>query len=281
MNFILIGECRSGAWPVAGLLSTQSKVVCHDRSVNHPDVWERTVSHYTYFGKRDKRRPYGISKDGHTRFPHPRLHSYKKEHWIELDPVLPHYMEHTLFPNPVYHETHVGVHLTFNTIEQTQLYEAISTWARNGQIAVLLVDRNPFDCYVSYQAALQSGIWEGHTKRPLIPISIDPESCSEFVNRSLATRDRVVRSVQGIASSYFPIPYRLLLDLETLKIKLANSLQLEPDEFGVIPSTVLHPYRIKERVRDFDLLKKKVSSTTRSMMDLSESDDEAYFSKKS
>lgn len=277
VNFVVLGEHRSGSWPITSLLNTQNGLTCHSQAVNHREARDRMLAHYGYFGAEDVRRPYGMCGMSPMAL-HPHANPDDDDHWIELNPVLHNYIEKTLFPNPISGETHIGVRLTFETLRNTQLADSIHRWCRTKDVAIIFVDRNPFDCYVSYYTGERYGKWIGHTKRPLLPVSIDPALCSEFVHASLATRDHTLRTIQQATEDYCLIQYRWLLNLNELQAILANYLRLPVDGFGAIPMASLHPYPIKSRVANYTEVRKKASSTVREMMDISEHEDNLFFS---
>ena len=282
VNFIVLGEIRSGAWAITSTLNTHPRLICHDQIINHPDTQKRVMAHYSYFGHDSTDRPYGYHKyetgPASSVWAHPYYSSKTDPVWVELDPLLGNYIENTLFKTTVNGETHAGARISLKTVEETRIEDVIRNWGIAGTAAIIYVDRNPFDCYVSYQQAKQFSRWASSTKKVCIPVRLDVEECNAFVHKALARRDRLLSTIHQATGDYCLIQYRWLFDREGMIDILADYLRIDAKGFGITDTAAIHPYPVKKRVSNYDILRTKCSSTVRELMDISASEDDIFFS---
>jgi hypothetical protein len=212
LNFVVVGEVRSGTAAVQSGVSNRPGAVCH-ADLFHAEATVRRRCHEAYFGA----------------CPEPeRL----PEWFVEGLAVPAQYINHTVFDNPLRGERAVGLRLTYPAVRRWELYDFFESWCREGDFCVVHVTRNPVACLVSLLQAQASGVWGRPRGEPQAafapaPISLDAARLTEFCRDYQSACGKV----RAAAADRLEVPYQdLFLDYDGVLRRVFDFLEL-PDRF--------------------------------------------------
>jgi hypothetical protein len=247
LNFVVVGDIRSGTTPVQTGINNREGVACHG-DLFHPSIETRQEAHEAYYG--------------------PAREPVKFPEWF-LDTVNPcQYINSTVFDNPMFEEQAVGLRILYDVIRRWELWEFFADKYREGDFCLIHVLRNPVACFVSLQQAIKSGIWvqrqNEHASRPL-PASLDAGELIEFCRQHTTMRQRL----KAACHDSLEIQYRdLFLDYDRVMHRVFDFLELPFSERAAVAGCRrLRNRPIRERISNFDKLRNEVTSEVRSYMD--------------
>lgn len=254
VNYVLVGDVRSGASVLASCLNNRREAVCH-LGLFHADPNVRRQQHEKYFGIEETVLKPGIQTpwftDGQT------------NPW--------HYLNNVILDNPMRGENAVGVHIDYPTVRKWELFELFQHRCNEGDFCVVHVVRNPVACFISLKQAERSGLWvrgnEQRTNRKDYrapsPMRIDDSELTQFCRDHAAMR----RRIQVTCSDLLEINYADLVDLQDTMRRVFDFLELDEKPDLARPSVrrlANHP--IERRITNFAEVRCTVPSDVRQYM---------------
>ncbi len=235
LNYVVLGNARSGAAVVQSTLSRRPGAVCH-AGLMHPDEGTRRAVHENYFGP---------SKD-----------PVKLPEWFREGYVSPwQYINHTILDNPQKGEQAVGFLLTYPQVVRWDLYDLFEARCREGDFCVVHVVRNPVACFVSLKQAEKYGIWarswdDAGPARCPSPVSLDPSELVDFCRNHEAVRGKI----RAACSDVLEVPYRdLFLDYQAVMAKVFDFLELpDSEEPATAAYKRLRNRAMRQRISNWD-----------------------------
>lgn len=239
LNFVVVGQVRSGSAIVQGTLDKMREAVCHNNLFHiSPEV--RRQAHESYFGPA----------------PAPDLPTWYVKG--ETNPFR--YLKGHVFDQNLRDERVVGVRLTYDEVDDFQFYDLLHDLCQEGDFAVIHVHRNPVACYVSQQQAQESGIYVldiNESESPSMPsaVRIDPAKLTAFVRRHEAVRGKIAEAVDDMLD----ITYRQLgRNFNNTMKSVLDFLEL-PTHLPVAPVTRRLPNReMPKRIENLDEVRRAV-----------------------
>jgi hypothetical protein len=232
LNFMVIGEVRSGASIVQTSLNRLPEVVCHG-DLMHPDDVVRRQTHEDYFGA--------------------AVISDRLPEWCKLGEVNPYrYLNDIVFDNPKKSEKAIGIRLDYDTVDAYDLYEMINERWREGDFCVIHVRRNPIACYVSLIQAKRSKVWGLSVNDKLQamappPVRVDADELLLFCRQHEQRHRRLINSCGDICT----VQYQdLVFNFGNTMRQVLKFLEL---------STVYLPTSTYRRLRNNELTKRIVN----------------------
>lgn len=250
LNFVLVGETRSGAGMLATGINTRPEANCHI-GLFHDNAEVRRFHHERYFGPSDPDaivRPWFV--EGET------------NPW--------HYINNTVLDNPQGDETAIGFHMTYPVIRKWELFELFQHRCNEGDFCVIHVVRNPVACFVSLKQAQKTGLWalREDRKKPnlTVPsaIRLDENELTAFCRDHAAMRQRI----RSTCNDVLEIPYTDVVDVQATMRRVFHFLELDELPELVRPAIRRLPNRtIEQRIANFSELRCLVPSDVRREMD--------------
>jgi len=250
VNFVVVGEVRSGSAVVQGTIDSLPGAVCHANLFHH-DEEVRRACHEAYFGP---------SRD-------PR----KLPEWYVPGDTNPYqYINHRVLDNPLNDERAVGLRITYDVVRRFELYDLFHERWVEGDFCLIHVVRNPVACFVSQKQAEKTGVWgRGLNDEPssYIPMSvnIDPEELTTFVRNWVSTSGKIDSSCED----RLVVRYKdLFLNFQRVMRKIIDFVEL-PDPLTPIspPSRRLRNKSMRERISNFARLRFEVPADVRNFID--------------
>lgn len=236
LNFVIVGEQRSGASVLRNGLNDLAEVICHVGLLDESRS-ARLQAHQSYF-------------DNDVAFA------------SQIDTDSPYrYLNHQVFDNPQRGETRIGVHLPYERVRRWELDDLFHERYLEGDFCLLHVVRNPLACFVSQRQAEQSGIWEqpaAHSRRkiPQDAVQIEPAELIRFVRHNEAVRTRLRRAVPDLMEiDYEDLAYNYAATMRSVMefLELEPRRQLRPSR-----SRRLHSESLRNRVRNWFVLEREL-----------------------
>lgn len=249
LNFLLVGELRSGLTVVASTLNNRTDVVCHtDVLIVRDDVNEETAlrraAHEAYFGK-------AKSPD---KFPE----------WLIRGQTNPlQYLSHALFDNPRHGEQAIGARVCYSLFREWELAEFCDRKASEGDFCVIHVRRNPVACFVSQLQAKRTGLWSQPVGAPpsLYPpaVSLDLDELVPFCRQHAATAQQVKA---GAGRDLLEIRYfDLFASYQDTMARICDFLELGDAHCPASPGVQrLSNKPLDERISNWDRLQREAPS---------------------
>lgn len=192
LNFLLVGERRSGCSAVADMINNHGAAYCHS-GLFAADAACRRDSHEAYFGVSQSRRPDWFCC-GDRELEHGR-HSNPYEYLVQV------------LDCPLRRERAIGIYVDYATLARYQLYELITELTARGDFCVLHMVRNPLACLISLRQAEESGCWvsyAGDSRRYVsLPVSLPPDDVYAFIERSCTARDKVAAAAADAVEIHY------------------------------------------------------------------------------
>lgn len=243
LNFIVIGEVRSGTSIVQSSLCNRAGVICH-ANLMHPEEKIRKSAHEAYFG---------LSKN-----------SCDVPEWFVEQEISPwQYINHTILDNPKRGETAIGFRLMYPEIHKWELFDLFEMRCREGDFCLIHLLRNPIACFVSLKQAQRSGIWSCDLKdtyelRCPGPIFINPDELVSFCRTHLSIRSKIRAS----CNDCLEISYRdLFINYQSIMYKVFDFLELPENEEPAVPSCRrLRNRLLRKRITNLDNVWKDLPS---------------------
>lgn len=193
LNFVVVGECRSGMSAVADIINNHGHAVCH-AGLFADDAQARKQAHESYFG-RSASRKYSWFCAGDK-----EVEGSKFSHPYE-------YIEEVL-AGARYGEQAVGLCLPYQVVARHELYELLSDLTGRGDFCLVHVVRNPLTCLVSREQAAASGRWISYVNEPderysPLPVAVDPKAAAEFIERSCVVRNKVAAAADDAVELHY------------------------------------------------------------------------------
>lgn len=196
LNFVVVGERRSGTAVVSSALNQTPGVVCHadllfaEYGTPQEQDATRRSAHEAY---------YGPGTDKLREWFNPESNAYR-------------YLTDQVFDNPREGEARVGVRMLYPFIDRFDLYELLEERCREGDFCLVHVVRNPIACLVSARQADRSGVWrrqasDREAPRCPPPLSLDPAEVVEHVRR----HEAILRKVRACCDDRLEVAYRDLV----------------------------------------------------------------------
>lgn len=250
LNFIVIGDIRSGTGVVQSSLCNHPGVICHGEIMHH-DEQVRKLAHENYFG---------LSKS-----------SERIPEWFVEDLISPwQYINHTILDNPQHGESAVGFRLLYQEVHKWELYDLFETRCREGDFCIIHITRNPIACFVSLKQAQRSNLWRSHrgniTKlRCPGPIYLNTKELIDFCRMHIAIQGKIRISCTDILE----VPYReLFVNYQYIMHKVFEFLELpDNDELAVSSWQRLRNNPILDRIANLSKLKSEVPSDIRQLFE--------------
>ena len=250
LNFVLVGELRSGTSVVQTSLCNRPGAVCHG-DLFHTDVEVRRAAHEAYFG--------------------PAKNPQTLPEWYVEGEVSPwRYINHVVLDNPRNGECAVGFRILYPEVRRWELFELFEARCRRGNFCVIHVKRNPVACLTSLKQAQRSGIWTrtwNSSPQTSCPgsVSLDVHEVIEFC-RSYASLQSKIRAV---CSDFLEVSYRnLFLNYQGVMRKVFRFLELPDSEEPAVPMCRrLRNRTIRERILNWDRLYAEAPCEVRELLD--------------
>lgn len=251
VNFVLVGDVRSGASVLASCLNNRRDAVCH-LGLFHDNPGVRRSQHEKYFGD-----------EGSDAILTPWFTDGQTNPW--------HYLNNTVLDNPLRGESAVGVHLPYATVRRWELFELFQNRCNEGDFCVVHVVRNPVACFISLKQAEKSGLWVRGNEQRLrrkdykapSPMRIDEAELTQFCRDHTAMR----RRIQTLCSDLLEINYADLVDLQASALRLFDFLELPEQPELARPSVrrlANHP--VERRIANFAEIRCTAPSDVRQYM---------------
>lgn len=211
LNFVVVGNVRSGTGVIASAISQRDDAVCH-ADLFHADVDVRRACHEGYFGK---------CKDP-VRLPE----------WFVVGLTNPwQYIGREVFAAVRHGETAVGVRLLYPDVSQLELFTLFAEKYMEGDFCVLHVDRNPVACLISQKQAEKSGVWRlprgQEQKFSPLPVWLDADELTQFCRAHMALRQKI----RAACPDAMDVNYRdLFFDFQMVMRKVWDFLELEDED---------------------------------------------------
>lgn len=175
VNFVVVGDIRSGAAIVQSTLDNRGGVTCH-ADLFHRDVLVRQEAHESRFGVCDDPQ--------------------NSPTWFVDGLTSPwQYINHIILDRPFGTETALGFMVPYQFVRFYELWELFEKRCREGDFCLIHVERNPVACFVSLKQAERSGQWHRRgndpPNRPPSPISLDPSELTVFCREHMACRAKL------------------------------------------------------------------------------------------
>ena len=203
LNFVIVGNCKSGCDILQASLSAHPDIVCHG-DVLHKDEAIRKAEHEDYFGESGKVPDWYLP--GHL--------------------SVEQYLNNKIFDNTLHDECAVGVKIGYDLFIENDLWDYIDQKGRHGDFCLIHITRNPVDCFVAKQQdAVEFNNW-GIPRYPGAGsnVRLDSDELTSFVRSHLATELKIDRLCDDRAV----IDYQeLLLDFRGVLQKLFEFLELK------------------------------------------------------
>ncbi len=247
LNFIVIGDVRSGAGVVQSTLCNRGDVICHSNNLFHADDQVRRATHESYFGP-------GSDPDD------------LPEWFLAAETNPCQYIQHALFDNPRHGEQACGVHLGYADARRWELYDLFQERCREGDFCMVHVLRNPLHCLLSQRQAQRSGIWgqdyrSGTAQRVTHSVSIDRDELVAFCREHEAMRRRVAASCDDLLEVRYE---DLVDDYQATMRKVFQFLELPASMAWAVPGTRKLLHRpLRQRVANFETLRREVPPDVR------------------
>ncbi len=238
LNFVVVGQQRSGMTAVADLLNNHGHAICHV-GLFAADAQTRRQAHEAYFGPCSIKKPVWFCQGDKD------IEGGKFSHPCEyLDEV---------FASAQHGEQAIGVCIPYDVIARHELYEHLTELTYRGDFCLVHVVRNPAICLVSQVQAEQSGRYIAYAgERSLhyapLAVSIDPSRMAEFINRHCAVRNKIASAADdAVELNYADFISRF----DKVAGRLFQFLEL-PDRSPVCRTQRLVPMPLRRRLLNFD-----------------------------
>jgi len=244
LNFALVGEVRSGAAVVQGVINQLGEAVCHLNLFN-PSEAIRRASHEEYFGP--------------TRDP------ARLPEWFTPETNPNRYLANQVFDNPLHDERVIGVRTPYAAVRQYELYDLFKQRTHEGDFCVVHVLRNPIACFVSKKQAEKTQRWFVGGGEPLShvrpsAIRLDSAELTAFVWDWESTRAKV----QASSEDQLLVRYKdLTLHFESEMQRVFEFLDLSPRRIPRPNIRRLRNRSMQERIINYDELLKSGPSIVR------------------
>lgn len=243
LNFVLAGQVRSGSSVLGDSLSLPGYVVCHNEVLAGPvrtqeteeqrdqDAEARLAAHEDYFG------------------------SAPVCPWLTAATFNPNgYAENALFDHPRDDERVCGVRLPYPVIRAHEMYSLCDKLTRVGDFCLILVQRNPVVCFVSYQQALQTNRWRrlaGAPDQPPASLYVELSELVAFIRE----HQEVEAKLKAACPDRLDLTYaELLYDFRATWRKVMAFLEL-PDLTPTVPNWArLRNHELSRRVVNWEQL---------------------------
>lgn len=245
LNFVVVGDTRSGAAVVQSAIQHRTDALCHG-DLFHPDAAVRQAVYHAHFSADALGQPFQPGED------HPVS-----------------YLQRYVFDHAEHDERAVGLRLSYPLIRDYELWDLFAARHHEGDFCLVHVLRNPVACFVSLKQAQASGVWAwtGATRRPLIPaaVVVDPDELTQFCRNSLNTRERLRRAVTDALEVTY---WTLFTDFQAALAKVFEFLELpDRDEPAVSDYRRLGNRLMRSRISGFDDLRRRVPEDIRYLLD--------------
>lgn len=249
LNFVCVGQMRSGTSVVQSSISDHSQAVCHANLFN-ADNKVRMAAHQSY---------YDLSKN-----------SERLPDWFVPGLISPQqYIMHTIFDNPLHGESAIGFRIHYPQVMEWDMFEIFDQCCRGGDFGLVHVLRNPVSCFISYKQAMASKLWTVKTDESLpqgrpAPLLIDVPELTEFVR----THESICRKLKAACDDILEVSYKsLLLDYARTMRQVFGYLHLPEDVIVHSAYRRLRNKPMQQRVFNFDNLRKSVPRDVREHLD--------------
>lgn len=246
LNFVIVGQVRSGSAVLQSALNNLSAVTCHD-DLFHVSPEVRRKVHEQYFGEA----------------PSPDLPT-----WYMPALVNPYqYLSRQIFDQNLREEQAIGVRLTYEQVDKFQFYDLLRDRCQEGDFCMLHVRRNPVACFVSQKQAQESGVYAVDLNKrdttPPQPIAVDPQELTQFVRKHEATAGKITASCDDTLE----ITYRELSRNYSNTLKRALDFIEQPTRLVPQPNyRRLANHDMTKRIANFDELRQKVPADIREFL---------------
>lgn len=244
LNFVIVGERRSGSALVQGTVDAAAGVVCH-ANLLHENGAVRRACHERYFGES----------------PSPE--------WYDADESPHQYLTGRVFDNPRQAERAVGVRLTYDAVGRFELYDLFQARCREGDFCLVHVLRNPVACFVSQRQAEKCRLWSRPFNADVssfipTPTPVDPQELTDFVRSWVSVRGKIEESCDDRLVVHY---HELLFDFQKTMRRVFDFIELPEPLEPITPCTRrLRNRDMRRRVSGFDRLLSEVPSDVRAFM---------------
>ncbi len=251
LNFVVVGESRSGCGVVQSTLNNRVGAVCH-AGLFQPDIILRRAAHEAYFGLgRDPKR---------------------SPEWFIDDCTSPcQYLNHVVFDNPLHGEVAVGLTVPYEAVQRWELHDLFHLRCQEGDFCLVHVLRNPVACFVSGKqaehGAPRTRPWPETGAPPRIPgpMSLDAAELTHFCRASAAMHQRLNDS----CSDRLEVQYQdLYTNYQKVMRAVFEFLELPECEDQAVPDSYrLRNRCMQERIYNMSSLRTQVPSDVRVLLD--------------
>lgn len=246
LNFIVAGQVRSGTAVIQSAISNSTGgAICH-ANLFHDDEKIRKACHESYFGR-----------------------SRVKEYYVP-DETSPHrYLARAVFDQTKREEHSVGVRIPYRAIDKLDLYDFLNSRYVEGDFCLVHVVRNPVACFVSLKQAEMTKVWWRSPNEPpdsYIPQSVhlSPHELTNFVRQHEAVQAKLQRACPDALI----VQYRdVLYDFQKTMQRVFDFVEQPPAQQALPGSRRLRNRSMRERISNFDSLRREVSHDVRTAMD--------------
>lgn len=249
LNFVVVGELRSGAAAVQSALANHSGITCYG-GLFHRDEAVRRHAHEINFG--------------------PCEDPDKSPEWFVDHLASPwQYLNHYVFDRPRGKERAVGCSVSYDFVKRFELWDLIAHRCREGDFCLIHVVRNPAACFISLKQAERSNYWcRGPRAKPSPPpmaVSIDAVELTTFCRDHLACRAKL-----DVASDdTLVMPYDSVLGNFQAAMRKAFDFLEQPNspEPARTDYLRLRNRSMAERITNMPALRAAVPSDVRALLD--------------
>lgn len=247
LNFVIVGQVRSGAAIVQSALDKLSEVTCHD-DLFHESAAVRRRSHERYFGE-------STSPALPTWFMPP-----------EMNPCQ--YLSRQVFDQNLHAESKIGVRLTYDQVQRHQFYDLLHDRCHEGDFCLIHVHRNPVAAYVSQQQAIASKLFaldvnDRTLHTPPESVTVDPRELTTFVRQ----HEAVAGKIKAACDDVLDVTYReLCRNFGNTMKKVLDFLELDTSLPALSSYRRLPNNDMPKRIANFDELRQKVPADVREFL---------------
>lgn len=248
LNFVVVGQVRSGSAIVQSSLDNLSAVTCHN-DLFHSDAKVRQRTHERYFGP-------ASSPDLPT--------------WYmpggETNPFQ--YLSRQVFDQNKHAESAIGVRLTYDQINAFQFYDLLHERCMEGDFCLIHVRRNPVSCFVSQQQAKESGLYavdinDRTPRTPPAPLTVNLPELVAFVRQ----HEAIAGKIDACCDDTLDITYReLSRNLNNTMRRTLDFLEQSTTEPMTPASRRLPNHEMAKRIANLDELRRKAPADVREFL---------------
>lgn len=250
LNFVVLGDARSGTSVVQSSLNNRRGAVCH-ADLFHVLPKVRQAAHENYFG--------------------PCADPVNSPEWFIdgiTNPVQ--YITRQVFDNPRNGENSIGLRLFYDVVRRWELFELFDARCREGDFCMVHVVRNPVACFVSNEQAKRTNLFvQDSSIRTLnsfpVAVTIEVADLVAFCQENVANRHKLKAACDDCLEINY---YDLFVDYQRTMHKVFDFLELPYSEAAAIPGCRrLRNWPMTGRIANLRQLRAEAPAYIRELLD--------------